>query len=748
MKVERRVERLVVASDLPLVEALAKMGANRRRVVFCIDVSGVLEGVLTDGDVRRWLIDHEVADLQVPVIEVANRSFTAAPVDAEPEEIAALFDERVLQVPLVDVSGRIVAVADRDDAPLRIGGREIGVGSPVFVVAEIGINHNGDVERGRQLVEAAAQAGVDAVKFQMRDLGQLYRHAGATDDAREDLGSQYVLDLLSRFELTPAEMVELFDHARASDLVVMCTAWDLASVGRLDDYGIDAFKVASADLTNHPLLRAVARTGRPVVVSTGMSEESEIVDAVALLRSAGASFALLHCNSTYPAPFRDVQLRYLARLAEIGACPVGYSGHERGFHVAVASVAMGAAIVEKHLTVDRSLEGNDHKVSLLPGEMADMVVQIRDVEAAMGDERSRRPSQGELMNRVTLAKSLVARSDLPVGHVVGPDDVEVKGPGRGLQPNRSGELIGARLRRAVSHGGFFYETDLDEVTPTPRAYRFRRPWGVPVRYHDVGRIVASASPDFVEFHLSYKDLDLEPGKFLDGVVGCAVAVHSPDLFTGDHILNLAAADDTYRQRSIEELRRTIDVASRIAGYFSGPDRPLLVVSLGGFSTEAPLPITERPQLYDRVAASLDELDLSGVELVAQTLPPFPWYMGGQLFCNLFVDPADASDFARRTGIGICLDVSHTKLAANHRRASFAEWVEELGPYVRHLHVVDAAGVDGEGLQIGDGEVDFAVLAEQLDRLCPGIGFIPEIWQGHRNDGEGFWIALDRLEQWL
>ena len=149
-----------------------------------------------------------------------------------------------------------------------------------------------------------------------------------------------------------------------------------------------------------------------------------------------------------------------------------------------------------------------------------------------------------------------------------------------------------------------------------------------------------------------------------------------------------------------------------------------------------------------MAESLQSLDEEGVEIIPQTLPPFPWYLGGQLFCNLFVNPDDTVRFAREYSRRLCLDVAHTKLACNHHRRSLSEAVEVLAPMTAHLHIVDAAGLDDEGLQIGEGEVDFGVLAEQLDRLAPRATFIPEIWQGHQNSGEGFWIALDRLESYL
>jgi sugar phosphate isomerase/epimerase len=227
-----------------------------------------------------------------------------------------------------------------------------------------------------------------------------------------------------------------------------------------------------------------------------------------------------------------------------------------------------------------------------------------------------------------------------------------------------------------------------------------------------------------------------------------LVVHSPDLFRGDHILNLAEADDAYRRRSIHELQRVVDLTRQLGLHFPKAQRPLIVVSMGGFTSELHVPATERPAMYDRVLDSLGRVDADGVELIAQTLPPYPWYLGGQLHCNLFVDPEDIAGFAAEGGYRLCLDVSHSKLACNSKSTSFSEFVEIVGPHVAHLHLVDAVGLDGEGLQIGEGEIDWPVLAAQLDRLAPSAGFIPEIWQGHKNDGEGFWIGLERLEQWF
>ena len=205
------------------------------------------------------------------------------------------------------------------------------------------------------------------------------------------------------------------------------------------------------DSTNDELLGHVADFHRPMIVSTGMSTEQEITGAVDILRGHGAPYALLQTQSTYPAPFKDVNLKYMDRLAELGDCLVGYSGHERGWHVPVAAVARGAAIIEKHVTIDKSLEGNDHKVSLLPDELERMVREIRDVEEALGSAQPRELSTGELMNRVNLAKSLVAARDLRAGDTVTAADVDVKSPGRGLQPNRRDALIGTTLHLSLIH---------------------------------------------------------------------------------------------------------------------------------------------------------------------------------------------------------------------------------------------------------------------------------------------------------
>jgi N-acetylneuraminate synthase len=748
MIIEKKLTQYIIFSEESIVKALQKISDNKSRIIFSVTEAGILEGILTDGDFRRWLVNQDHIDLNQPVSRITNKHFKFARKGDSSEKIQSCFSPEVEFIPILDDSDRLVAVARAKPQTIQIGEFTIDATSPAFIIAEIGNNHNGSLELAKELVDHAIESGANCAKFQLRDMKALYHNAGNADDASEDLGTQYTLDLLSRFQLTPEEMQAVFAYCRERDILPLCTPWDLESVNLLEASGMPAFKVASADLTNHDLIKAIAKTGKPLICSTGMSTEQEIQETVALLRQLGAMYVLLHCNSTYPAPFKDVHLNYLDRLKELGDCPVGYSGHERGINVAIAAVGKGAKVIEKHITVDRTMEGNDHKVSLLPNEFRAMIQGIREVEESLGTASERRISQGELMNRENLAKSLVINCDIEPGQTITANMIAIKSPGRGLQPNRKAELIGKAAIRPMKAGDFFFASDLAVEQVKPRPYQFNRPWGVPVRYHDFKTMLEKSNPDLLEFHLSYKDLEVDISQYLAQVYDLDLVIHSPELFAGDHTLDLCSKDDQYRQHSIEQLQRVINMTRSLTPFFSKASRPLIVTNVGGFTSDAPLPASERSQLYELLRDSLSKLDQDGVEIIPQTMPPFPWHFGGQRYHNLFVEPQDIVEFCQSQGYRVCLDISHSKLACNQYHLSFKEFIEQVGTYTAHLHIVDAAGVDSEGLQIGEGEIDFPALAEDLDQYAPNASFIPEVWQGHKNEGEGFWLALQKLESFF
>ena len=626
-----------------------------------------------------------------------------------------------------------------------IANRKIGPKFNPLIIAEIGNNHNGSLSEAKNLIKLAHEAGAHSAKFQLRDMVSLY----GSDDVgiSENLGTEYTLDLLKRFQLQNHELLEAMEYARSLGLIPLCTPWDQASVDILEGFGVEGYKVASADMTNHELLYYIAKTGKPIICSTGMATEEEIKESIAVLKRSTAQFILLHCNSTYPAPFKDVNLNYISQLRNLSDGFVGYSGHERDINIAIAATALGAKVIEKHFTTNRGLEGNDHKVSLLPQEFKKMVKGIEQVHGALGDSHPRKLTQGELMNRVTLAKSIYAAHDLASGKTLSHDDLVIKSPGKGLQPNYLKQLMAKPLKRPVQAGEVFYPNDLHEdVISAKQDYQFWSSWGIPVRHHDYLDLYSDVRCPVLEFHLSYKDLGLDPKKFFRNQLKVDLVVHAPELFYGDHTLDISSPDRDYREHSMKELLRTIEVVKTMKPYFQNDNsKTNLITNVGGFSDNGPLEHAEIIERTGILANSLKLLENPEVEILPQTMPPFPWHFGGQQYHNLFVDDEWIKTFCQETGIQVCLDISHSALACSHKNRSFSVFLDNVMPFTAHLHLADAAGVDAEGLQIGDGTVDWGLVSNKMKEHCPNATWIPEIWQGHENKGEGFWIGLDKLE---
>lgn len=638
----------------------------------------------------------------------------------------------------------MLMTSPKQTASVRIGNRLLGDGEPCYVIAEIGNNHNGDFDRAIALVDAAVAAGADCAKFQMRKLDEVYR-ASSLSGKDDDLAVEYTLDLLRRFELPTAQQKKIAEYCAAKGIQYLCTPWDATSVAVLEGFGVEAYKVASADLTNLPLLARLAATGKTLIVSTGMSTTDEIKAAAKFLDERNTSYVLLHCQSTYPAALHNIHLRFMETLREIHPV-VGYSGHERGIAVSTAAVALGAVVIERHITLDREMEGPDHAASLEPEEFKALVSGIREVEVARGEKLAERAlSQGELINRENLAKSLVAARDLSSGTVISEADIAVKSPGQGLSPLKMPALLGRKLTRTMAADDYFFQSDLDEGAAKARRYRFDRPWGVPVRYHDAERFLEICQPDIIEFHLSYSDMERDPAAYLSGSYDLGFVVHAPELFAGSKLMDLATPDEALRRYSLEQTQAVIDITRGLKKYFPMTKRPPIVANIGGFTMDEPLPPEAKAERYRIFAQSLTELDMDGVELTPQTMAPFPWHFGGQRHQNIFIFPEESAAFCAKHDLRMCVDISHTKLAANHFGFDFAQGLAQLGPHTAHLHFGDAKGLDGEGLQIGEGEIDFDEIGKVLRKHAPTASFIPEIWQGHKNMGEGFWTAFERLE---
>lgn len=749
MYINRDVDSFKLSNKESIFTALQKLSENKTKILFVVDHNESVIGSLADGDIRRYIINNN-QDLSTSVLNAVNKDFQYIYTDQPVSNGYNLLSARVKSVPILDRSGLLTGVIGNDEPIIEIAGNKIGDKEPTFIIAEIGNNHNGSIELAKELVDLAVESGADCVKFQMRDMSSMYNNAGDDDDASQDLGAQYVLDLLKRFQLSDEEFVEIFNYCDAKNILALCTPFDEVSADKLEAIGVAGFKIASADLTNHRLLKYLASKKLPLILSTGMSVEQEIISAVELLEGLSASFALLHCNSTYPAPFKDVNLTYLERLKKLGRTVVGYSGHERGYAIPIASIPLGAKIVEKHFTVDKSMEGNDHKVSLLPEEFKEMVNGIRAVEESLGSpDISKTITQGEMMNRETLAKSVVANFDIKEGDVITEAMLAIKSPGKGLAPYKLSELVNRVAVRDIAKNDFFYQSDIDGTVVKAQKYKLPLKYGIPVRYHDFEAICKGGELEMIEFHLSYKDLSVDIKEYLSGSYNMDVAIHAPELFENDHVLDLCAEDDEYRKTSIKHLQRVVDMARDVKQYFRNKDEQVcIVVNCGGFTSDGFAPIEQRANLYAKVAEAFELIDKEGVELIPQTMPPFPWHFGGQQYHNLFVAQDEIIEFCEKYKYRICYDLSHTALACNYYKWDLYDFTDKVSKYSAHHHISDAKGEDGEGLQIGDGDVDFVRIFKSLEKGAANTTWIPEIWQGHKNNGEGFWRSLEALENIL
>ena len=318
----------------------------------------------------------------------------------------------------------------------------------ITIIAEAGVNHNGSPETARRLADAAKAAGADCVKFQtFRTEKLVSRGAKKADYQQQTTGEGSQAEMLKKLELSFEQFAELKAYCDRIGICFLSTPFDEDSIAFLKTLDMPFWKIPSGEVTDYPYLRAVAETGKPAVLSTGMCTMEEIRDAVRVLREHGTKeIRLLHCNTEYPTPFEDVNLNALAAMRAEFGLEVGYSDHTRGIEVPIAAAALGAVIIEKHFTLDRNMEGPDHRTSLEPDELARMVRGIRNIEKAMGSG-VKAPSPSEKKNLAAARKSIVARTTIRAGETLTEENLTVKRPGTGISPMRWNEVIGQKAVR-------------------------------------------------------------------------------------------------------------------------------------------------------------------------------------------------------------------------------------------------------------------------------------------------------------
>lgn len=607
-----------------------------------------------------------------------------------------------------------------------------------YIVAEIGINHNGSLKTAIELIEASKDAGVDAVKFQKRNLESIYSKEILDDANNSEWSFEYLIPLLKEVELSEDEYKIIRKKCDELELDLIITPFDEVSAEFIAELGVSAYKIASADMTNIPLLKKCNDYGLPLLISTGMWKDEDIVKCSKIYKIDKLKYAFLLAQSTYPASYETLNLKYLEKLKELTPV-VGYSGHERGTFIPVAAVAMGCKIIEKHITFDITQKGPDHKASMLPDEWKEMVYQIRMLEKAMGSTKA--INQAEIQNKEAFAKSAVPIRDLPVGHVLIKADLTYKSPGKGIFPHEIHDFIGKILKKPIKKEHYINKTDFEDTISITNweEFSFSKKWGAKCRFHDYDDYKVLNSPS-IEFHCSQTDLDID---FRPEISNSELIIHAPEIFDRQ-LVDICSEDEYIVKESLNILQRSIDKTLEIAKYFPKA-KPKLVMHLGGMYLNK-RELCDTSILTKRAIENFKKLNYDSdlIDILPENLPPRPWYLGGEWFQHGFMLSKDMIEFCNYFNLGITYDICHASLYCNEFGIDLAEYTKEIMPLVKHIHISDAYGNNGEGVQIGEGSIDFDKVLKEVEPY--EFTWMPEIWSGHLHQGAGTYRCMQILNK--
>lgn len=601
----------------------------------------------------------------------------------------------------------------------------------IRIIAEIGINHDGLFDRAVELVEAAAKAAVHAVKFQYRNLENAY-----ASGSKQEIGDEILHREIHKNYLSPEELVDLAQRAQMLGMEAGISFFD---VGDIADFAEEIshfqfFKIPSAELMNAGLIDRLIGMDRHLYLSTGCHTEHEIEDALGRLPPDG--WTPMHCISNYPVSLQNARLGYLRHLKSRWRRDIGYSSHDDHWEVCLLAMQMGANVIERHITLDRQASGLDHSSSSTPDEFATMSAFAAELDLVMAGDGPRVPNQGELLNRQNLGRSYFAARALPRGHELMAEDIVYRSPNIGLNRTDIDAYMGRPLQQDVPPGESVVRsmfTPSENLPDNVIAFARKAGLALPVRLHDQQAIQQQFPIGAFEFHLSFREVlsEIDTDRFDPNN---RYSIHLPDYVNSTQLMDPFSPHEKQREASMHILERTVELAERLQG-MTGMTVPVV----GSFSTVH----GSKEGFFVQHAQLLQGYRSRDVLVIPQWLPPIAWYFGGSIRLHAMNEVRDA-ELLREHELGVCLDVCHMIMGRNCYGFSADALMDELGGLVRHVHIADAAGIDGEGLAIGEGE------PENLPLIGRALGFdclkVIEVWQGHLDQGAGFRKALLKLTE--
>ena len=365
---------------------------------------------------------------------------------------------------------------------------------------------------------------------------------------------------------------------------------------------------------------------------------------------------------------------------------------------------------------------------------------------AIGTDQKEYLAHGEKVTREVLGKSLAFNRELEKNTIIKKEDIRIISPGHGFPPSESANIVGKKLIMNIKENEIIRDAHLDINTVEhtwDKGLIDTVPFylGVPVRFHDLKGVEDEIEPNFYEFHLSYSDVHYDIGT-LGTYNDSSFTVHAPDIFENDFLVDFISSDRSIVEQTVKHYQNVRAITLKLLARFPGnTGKARIIASVGGADIDRFLTEPDKQLAYEKIASELKKLEHPDIEWLPQTLMPFPWYFGGQQYTSLFTLPEEIVTFCENTGLSICFDTSHSKIAANIYKLDFQEYMEKLLPITKHIHLVDAIGHDVEGVQLGEGEIDFAELLGNIMKLCPDAWLLPEIFQGHKLKFKGFKEAI-------
>ena len=600
----------------------------------------------------------------------------------------------------------------------------------IQIIAEIGINHDGDLKKARKLIESSYQSGAHAIKFQYRNLNNAY-----SDNAKE-IGDEMLSKEINRNYLSPDQLIDLSAYATKLGLEVGISFFDKKDI---QDFGnqieiFDFFKIPSVELTNSDLIDALLGLNKHLYISLGTHNEVEVVNALKRLPKTG--WTPMHCISNYPVTLENARLGYITYLHDKWGTGVGYSSHDDDWEVCLLAMQMGVTVIERHITLDRDADGLDHSSSSTPDHFEKMANFAKAMPIILVGNSPRVANQGELLNRQNLGRSYYAIDDFTKGYTLSMSDLIYRSPHTGLNKSNIEKYICKPLQADISKGEAVTKGIFNKITPiSDKVIGLAKEMklSLPVRLHDYEKMESQFPIGAFEFHLSFDEV-LSEIDFTNISPDNKYSIHLPDYINPTQLMDPFSEDDKQKEASLILLERTVKFAEKLQT-LTGAKVPIV----GSFSVVH----VDREDFFEKHSALLKSYLKRGVEIVPQWLPPIAWYFGGSVGLNVMNEPEDVK-YLKQHGLGVCMDICHLILGRNYYDFSADSIINDLKEQVQHIHIADAVGIDGEGLAIGDGDFENSALIEQvLNYDCLKV---IEVWQGHLDNGAGFRKEIIKLTE--